>query len=162
MRPNGSGRSVTILLVPRCFAVAGSLPLAVRLVACGSEDEAGVAMDATAITVRVPATSANIGAGFDCLGMALDMFASITVTIGGPEPPPTDDVGEKMVISAMRAVYSAIRTGNAVASEREVRRGHPSGTGPGRERRGAGGRSARGERSGRQAAGRSRLPGRRV
>ena len=65
-------------------------------------------MDATAITVRVPATSANLGAGFDCLGMALDMFASITVTFGGPVQPPTDDVGEKMVLSAMRAVYSAI------------------------------------------------------
>jgi homoserine kinase len=65
-------------------------------------------MDATAITVRVPATSANLGAGFDCLGMALDMFASITVTFGGPEQPPTEDVAEKMVHSAMRAVYSAI------------------------------------------------------
>ena len=65
-------------------------------------------MDATAITVRVPATSANLGAGFDCLGMALDMFASITVTFGGPERPPTDDVGEKMVISAIRSTYHAI------------------------------------------------------
>jgi len=65
-------------------------------------------MDATAITVRVPATSANLGAGFDCLGMALDMFASVTVTIGGAEQPPTDDVGEKMVLSGMRSVYSAV------------------------------------------------------
>ena len=31
------------------------------------------------VTVRVPATSANLGAGFDCLGMALDLWASITL-----------------------------------------------------------------------------------
>lgn len=62
-------------------------------------------MQLTAITVRVPATSANLGAGFDCLGLALDLFASITVTFGGPERPPTDDVGEKMVLSALRATY---------------------------------------------------------
>src|SRR5687768_9011132 len=62
-------------------------------------------MEATAVTVRVPATSANLGAGFDCLGLALDLFASITVTFGGPERLPTEDVGEKMVLSAVRAAY---------------------------------------------------------
>jgi homoserine kinase len=62
-------------------------------------------MQPTAITVRVPATSANLGAGFDCLGLALDMFASITVTFSDREQLPTDDVGEKMVLSAVRAAY---------------------------------------------------------
>ncbi|MGE3073103.1 MAG: homoserine kinase [Dehalococcoidia bacterium] len=62
-------------------------------------------MEATAITVRVPATSANLGAGFDCLGLALDMFASITVTFGEREQPPTEDVGEKMVLTAVRQTY---------------------------------------------------------
>ncbi len=62
-------------------------------------------MQATAITVRVPATSANLGAGFDCLGLALDMFASITVTFGEAEQPPTEDVGEKMVLTAIRQTY---------------------------------------------------------
>ncbi len=62
-------------------------------------------MEATAITVRVPATSANLGAGFDCLGLALDLFASITVTFGDWEEPPTDDVGEKMVLTAIRQTY---------------------------------------------------------
>lgn len=62
-------------------------------------------MEATAITVRVPATSANLGAGFDCLGLALDMFASITVTFGEAEQPPTEDVGEKMVLTAIRQTY---------------------------------------------------------
>lgn len=62
-------------------------------------------MQATAITVRVPATSANLGAGFDCLGLALDLFASITVTFGEAEQPPTEDVGEKMVLTAIRQTY---------------------------------------------------------
>jgi homoserine kinase len=62
-------------------------------------------MDATAITVRVPATSANLGAGFDCLGIALDVFASITVTFSPAEQPPTEDVGEKMVLTAIRQTY---------------------------------------------------------
>ena len=65
-------------------------------------------MEATAVTVRVPATSANLGAGFDCLGLALDMFASITVTFGAHEQPPTDDVGEKMVLTAIRQTYQRL------------------------------------------------------
>ncbi len=65
-------------------------------------------MEATAVTVRVPATSANLGAGFDCLGLALDMFASITVTFGDAEQPPTEDVGEKMVLTAIRQTYQRL------------------------------------------------------
>ncbi len=62
-------------------------------------------MQPTAITIRVPATSANLGAGFDCLGMALDIFASITVTFTPGEQMPTEDVGEKMVLTAVRQAY---------------------------------------------------------
>jgi homoserine kinase len=65
-------------------------------------------MQATAVTVRVPATSTNLGAGFDCLGLALDMFASITVTFGEREQPPTEDVGEKMVLTAIRQTYQRL------------------------------------------------------
>jgi homoserine kinase len=65
-------------------------------------------MDATAVTVRVPATSANLGAGFDCLGLALDLFASITVTFSDSEQEPTNDVGEKMVLTAVRTVYGRL------------------------------------------------------
>lgn len=65
-------------------------------------------MQATAVTVRVPATSANLGAGFDCLGLALDLFASITVTFGQRELPPTEDVGEKMVLTAVRHFYQRL------------------------------------------------------
>jgi len=65
-------------------------------------------MNPVAITVRVPATSANLGAGFDCLGLALDMFASIRVTFGDCLQPPTDDVGEKMVLTAIRTTYARL------------------------------------------------------
>ena len=35
------------------------------------------------ITVSVPATTANLGPGFDCLGMALDVWNTVTFTTGG-------------------------------------------------------------------------------
>jgi homoserine kinase len=31
------------------------------------------------LTVRVPATSANLGPGFDCFGLALDLCNEVTV-----------------------------------------------------------------------------------
>ena len=31
------------------------------------------------VTVRVPATSANIGSGFDCVGVALQLYNTISV-----------------------------------------------------------------------------------
>lgn len=62
-------------------------------------------MNPIAVTVRVPATSANLGAGFDCLGLALDIFASIRVSFTAAEQPLTEDVGEKMVLTAVRQTY---------------------------------------------------------
>ncbi len=55
------------------------------------------------VTVRVPATSANLGPGFDCLGMALDLWATITLTAGqtGTE----DEPMAHMALVAARAAY---------------------------------------------------------
>lgn len=36
------------------------------------------------VTVRVPATTANLGPGFDCLGMALGLWNTMRVRWGGP------------------------------------------------------------------------------
>jgi len=36
------------------------------------------------VTVRVPATSANLGPGFDCLGLALDLYDEVVVSAGDP------------------------------------------------------------------------------
>ncbi len=38
------------------------------------------------VTVRVPATTANMGPGFDCLGMALDIWNTIIVETDSAEP----------------------------------------------------------------------------
>ncbi len=35
------------------------------------------------VTVRVPATTANLGPGFDCLGLALDLWNETTFTVSG-------------------------------------------------------------------------------
>ena len=37
------------------------------------------------ITVKVPATTANLGPGFDAMGMALDLWNTVTVTAGSSE-----------------------------------------------------------------------------
>ncbi len=55
------------------------------------------------VTVRVPATSANLGSGFDCLGLALAVTADVTISL---EPP--DGNGHSlapMVAAAVRATY---------------------------------------------------------
>lgn len=44
----------------------------------------GVGKNASAISVRVPATSANLGPGFDCLGLALDVYNTFTLHLNRP------------------------------------------------------------------------------
>ncbi len=53
------------------------------------------------ITVRVPATSANLGPGFDCLGVALDLHNRVTVSNGGRAAP------DAMVDNAAAAFFEA-------------------------------------------------------
>lgn len=36
------------------------------------------------VQIKVPASSANIGPGFDVLGIALDLYLTVDVTVGGP------------------------------------------------------------------------------
>ena len=43
------------------------------------------------VTIKVPATTANLGPGFDCMGMALDIWNSIDVEVG---PSAFEIVGE--------------------------------------------------------------------
>jgi homoserine kinase len=64
------------------------------------------------VTVRVPATSANLGPGFDCFGLALDLCNEVTVDTEaepgvswegeGADELPTD--GSDMVSRAMRVI----------------------------------------------------------
>jgi homoserine kinase len=71
----------------------------------------------SAVTVQVPATSANLGPGFDALGLALGLHdrVSARVTGGGLEirvtgvGEQTADDGERhLVVRAMRAAFDAI------------------------------------------------------
>ncbi len=62
-------------------------------------------MSHRAVTVQVPATSANLGPGFDSLGVALDWIARITViATDAPQPEPAGPI-EAMAASAAAAVY---------------------------------------------------------
>ncbi len=46
-------------------------------------------------TVRVPATSANLGPGFDCLGLALDLYNTVTLEVAAhPTQPYVEVRGE--------------------------------------------------------------------
>lgn len=57
------------------------------------------------VTVRVPATSANLGSGYDCLGLALALTMDVTISLGqdgGPEHMLAPIAG-----SAARAAYRA-------------------------------------------------------
>jgi homoserine kinase len=53
------------------------------------------------VTVRVPATSANLGPGFDCLGVALDLHNRVTVSSSGHAAP------DAMVDAAATAFFEA-------------------------------------------------------
>lgn len=71
----------------------------------------------SAVTVRVPATSANLGAGFDTLGLALELYDTVTVRIGrrggdvanvrgeGADTLPRD--GSHLIISTLRRGLAA-------------------------------------------------------
>jgi homoserine kinase len=55
--------------------------------------------------VRAPATSANLGPGFDCLGLALDLWNE--VVISEPSHPP-DGADDNLILRAARAVFEAV------------------------------------------------------
>ena len=63
-------------------------------------------MSAPFVSVRVPATTANLGPGFDAVGMAVSILATATVTIhADDERRQSPDPMRKMVTGAVRAAY---------------------------------------------------------
>lgn len=56
------------------------------------------------VTVRVPATSANLGPGFDCLGLALDLWGAVTLS---PGQTADDDPMASMALTAARRAFEA-------------------------------------------------------
>jgi homoserine kinase len=58
--------------------------------------------ESESVSVRVPATSANLGAGFDCLGLALDLWSTVTVHLGRDNDA---DPMARMAFTAARRVF---------------------------------------------------------
>ncbi len=61
----------------------------------------------TSVTVRVPATSANLGPGFDSLGLALAITEDVTLEMG--HQPETGDGLQRLVLDAARSAYRLAR-----------------------------------------------------
>ena len=57
------------------------------------------------ISVRAPATSANLGSGFDCLGLALDLWNEIEARVTGSG----DRESDNLILQAARAVCDQVR-----------------------------------------------------
>ncbi|MEZ4553524.1 MAG: homoserine kinase [Dehalococcoidia bacterium] len=62
-------------------------------------------MSQRTISVRVPATSANLGPGFDSLGIALDWAATVRVTVSDSELSAPQGPIERMAVTAALALY---------------------------------------------------------
>jgi len=65
-------------------------------------------MPAKRITVRAPATTANLGPGFDCLGMALDLWAEVVVSASEEALPPAGPPLGEMTVKAARRLFSHV------------------------------------------------------
>ena len=60
------------------------------------------------VTVKVPATTANLGPGFDCLGMALDIWNTIEVLVGGEAFTINGEGAETLSRSKKNLAYRAL------------------------------------------------------
>ena len=63
---------------------------------------------AKSVTVKVPATTANLGPGFDCLSMALDIWNIITVQVGAEDISISGEGAESLSRGHDNLVYRAI------------------------------------------------------
>lgn len=73
------------------------------------------------ITVRVPATSANLGPGFDCLGIAVGLYLEVSATLSsenhliyrgeGQDRGSVPDTPDNLIHQGFRAVYAALGEG---------------------------------------------------
>ncbi len=71
------------------------------------------AIERDSVTVRVPATSANMGPGYDCIGMALNVWSEVTVKRSdrfeitysgdGKHDVPLDETN--LIVSGLRAAF---------------------------------------------------------
>lgn len=73
--------------------------------------------DCKSVSVRIAATSANLGGGFDCLGVALDLYHNITVRLSDRTVVHGDDGDpcgkDNLVYVAMNEVFKRLGKENA-------------------------------------------------
>jgi homoserine kinase len=62
-------------------------------------------MPPTSVTVRVPATSANLGPGFDALGLALDLTGEVAVAWSSTTASLPHGPAEQLTLAAAKAVF---------------------------------------------------------
>ncbi|MGI8551023.1 MAG: homoserine kinase [Dehalococcoidia bacterium] len=55
--------------------------------------------------VSIPATSANLGPGFDCLGVALDLRGTVELIVSDSQSTQAENRGEAMALNAARQVF---------------------------------------------------------
>lgn len=60
---------------------------------------------ARAVTVRTPASSANLGPGFDAIALALDLSADVTLTLHDKPAPYATGKAETMALAAANTVF---------------------------------------------------------
>jgi homoserine kinase len=64
-------------------------------------------MPPSKVLLRLPATSANLGPGFDCLGLALDLWSAATLQAHDVEVEEPQEPLSQMALAAARAFYEA-------------------------------------------------------
>ncbi len=62
------------------------------------------------VTVRVPATTANLGPGFDCLGLALNLWGVIRLEVADQPLPPSRDPVACLVAEAACCLWEQLGT----------------------------------------------------
>jgi homoserine kinase len=86
---------------------------------------------ARSVTVRVPASSANMGSGFDSLGIALDLTCDIRLTLHDSAAPYPGNRAEQLALAAARAVFAQARRSPSENLQAEFRSTIPVGRGLG-------------------------------
>ncbi len=74
------------------------------------------AIERDSVTVQVPATSANMGPGFDCLGMALNIWSEVTIERSDKFEITYEGEGENdipldksnLIATGLRAAFSSV------------------------------------------------------
>ncbi len=83
------------------------------------------------VTVRVPATSANLGPGFDAMGIALELTGDVTISHHDRPAPFPRDKAEQIALAAARAVFQHAGTPPTVTLQATYEGAIPVGRGLG-------------------------------